>query len=281
MMKLQTLTMTVLASAFAMTAQAETIWSAEGFDWPESAIVLQETGQIVVSNMVGSPLEPDGNGFLSLLSASGEVIEKQWITGMHAPKGMAIAGGHLFAADLDTLRIVDLATGTLVNSIKVDGAGLLNDVTSDGENVYISDMLTHTIWRYSDGSVEPILQGGSLTHPNGLLWDQDRLLIGNWGPGMKEDFSTDAPGDLIAWTPGTDKVEVIVSQLANIDGVIRLNGKFLVNDWITGEIFEVSDSGDVSKTAQFGQGLADIGAGDGVILMPHMLTGKVEALAIK
>src|SRR5689334_14717179 len=136
---------TVIAVASIVTAQAAQaaeLWRATGFEQPESALVDTANNRIVVSNIAGDPGAADGNGYLSLLSMDGKVIARHWVDGMDAPKGMAISGGKLYAADITKVRVVDLASGKLVETIDVPGAVFLNDMTQDSAGkVYVSDML--------------------------------------------------------------------------------------------------------------------------------------------
>ena len=86
-------------------------WTAGPFDMPESAIFDATHDRIIVSVIQGHPGEADGNGHLALLSPDGEISDPSWITGLDAPKGMAIVGETLLVADLTRLHEIDLATG--------------------------------------------------------------------------------------------------------------------------------------------------------------------------
>lgn len=50
---------------------------------------------IYVSNINGQPWDQDGNGFISKLDLDGKIVERQWVTGLSAPKGLGIHNGHL------------------------------------------------------------------------------------------------------------------------------------------------------------------------------------------
>ena len=69
-----------------------------GFATPESVLHDEIADVYLVSNINGHPLQPDGNGFISQLSPTGEVLDLKWIDGetegveLNAPKGMAIVG---------------------------------------------------------------------------------------------------------------------------------------------------------------------------------------------
>ena len=58
---------------------------------PESVIYSPKQDILFVSNIDGKPNEKDQKGFISKVSPSnGNIIELSWITGLNAPKGMAI-----------------------------------------------------------------------------------------------------------------------------------------------------------------------------------------------
>lgn len=107
-------------------------------------------------------------------------------------------GGELLVADLTELHRVDLATGDLLETAEVAGAVFLNDVSSDGEQAFISDFIGHGIYHYADGVVQPWLKVDQIQHPNGLLVNGEPLLMASWDKGMREDFSTEIPGSLFA-----------------------------------------------------------------------------------
>ena len=69
-----------------------------GFSTPESVLHDPEADIYLVSNINGSPLERDGNGFISRVTPDGKVETLKFIAGgvkgvtLNAPKGMAITG---------------------------------------------------------------------------------------------------------------------------------------------------------------------------------------------
>ena len=254
-----------------------TNWTAGSFDMPESAIFDPAHNRIILSVIAGHPGEADGNGRLALLSPDGEILQEEWVAGLDAPKGMAIVGATLLVADLTRLHEIDLETGTLVRSLDVPGAAFLNDITSDGEQAYVSDLISNQIWRYRAGHMSVWLQDANLAHPNGLLLDETRLVVGSWGQGMRDDFSTEQPGALLAVDLETKAIRTIAPRLGNLDGVVRIGDKLLVSDWITGQLFEVDPDGSATLSAEYSSGLADIAAYGNTLLLPSMLEGSISA----
>lgn len=66
---------------------------------------------IYVSNGPGTA--KDGNGFISRVSTSGEMLQREWATGLNAPKGIFLVGGTLYAADIDEVLAINAASGAV------------------------------------------------------------------------------------------------------------------------------------------------------------------------
>src|SRR5215204_3630946 len=100
-LRLSTLVFAVLTFS-AEAAEPQKLWEATGFKNPESAVFDSATGIIYVSNVNGDdPAAKDGNGFISKLGTDGKVITLEWVKGLDSPKGLVLANGKLYAADVD------------------------------------------------------------------------------------------------------------------------------------------------------------------------------------
>ncbi len=105
-----------LASVPAFAAERITVENA-GLAGPESVVHDPVDDVYYVSNINGGIADKDGNGFISRIAPDGRVLALKWAdsavagTTLHAPKGLTIAGRTLYAADIDTVRLFDLATG--------------------------------------------------------------------------------------------------------------------------------------------------------------------------
>lgn len=269
--------MIILASLSAPASAEPADWTTGPFDMPESAIFDPSQDRIVLSVIGGNPGEADGNGSLVLLSPEGAVLDAAWVTGLDAPKGMAIIGSTLLVADLTRLHEIDLSTGTLLRSLDVEDAVFLNDITSDDTQAFVSDFMTNRIWRYEAGEMAVWLEDDALAHPNGLFLDGNRLVVGSWGQGLRDDFTTDEPGSLLAVGLDDQEIDILAAGIGNLDGVARIGETLLVNDWITGQVYEVSTAGTASVVAEYPAGLADIAAYETMLLLPSMLEGTVSA----
>src|SRR5690606_18029414 len=162
---------TTLAALPALGMELTEAWRLEGFQTPESVIYDAANDRIIIGNMVAMGAEAGEDGYLSLVSPSGELLEEQWATGFQDPRGMAIVGDTLFVADNMGFHIVSLADGALTATITLKGAAFLNNVTADVDGaVYVSDMFAQTIWRHADGETELWFgPDAELSYPDGLF----------------------------------------------------------------------------------------------------------------
>jgi sugar lactone lactonase YvrE len=278
----------VLLAGFVMTmAQIKTgyaeqpLWSTSGFDQPESVFFDKKTNQIFVTNINGAPGEENGQGYISLLSAEGNVLTKKWITGLDAPKGMAVVGNMLVVSDIHKVHTIDIDHGVILRTYEVKGAKFLNDVAaSDVGIVYISDMMDNAIYALDGNGVSLWLKSDRLSFPNGLYVDDKTLYVGSWGMGLHDDFTTDQAGSLLK-VDITSKVIHLVQggeTLGNIDGITRINDQIVLSDWVSGKMYAVSDNGLGKEIGAYKSGLADISSFGQTIYMPYMLDNKIEAI---
>src|ERR1041384_4269172 len=137
------------------------VWQTTGLKHPESALPDPTATFAYVSNVNGQPLDKDGNGFISKVSLKdGKALELEWAKGLDAPKGLALANGHLYAADIDKLVEIDAGSGKILARYDAPGSQFLNDVAAapDG-TVYVSDSTASAIWRLQNGKLEKWLEG--------------------------------------------------------------------------------------------------------------------------
>ena len=193
-----------LAAGLATPARAQELlrphltelWSLSGFQDPESVVFEPREKVLYVSNMNGAADVKDGNGFISKVSTDGRMLEKDWLTGLNAPKGLTIANRKLFAADIDELVEISFSSRE-VKKYSAAGAKFLNDVTSDEYGrIYVSDMLTDAIYRLAAGRLSVWVRDPMLASPNGVLAEKNRLVVGSWGV-MTNGFETKVPGHLV------------------------------------------------------------------------------------
>lgn len=275
----------VIACSLALASNANSanpklLWSLEkNLAQPESVTVLPNNKGYLVSNINGDPGSTDGNGYISLVNIDGSLKESHWVTGLDAPKGMAVSQGKVYIADLQQIHIVELSSGEHLSSLSLPDAKFLNDVTANEHgDVFVSDMLGGTIYKVSEQSAEVWLEHPDIPIPNGLEINGESLILGNWGKGMHNDFTTDEPGALyrVSLTDAARNAEPLSNQFANIDGVAFHKNDVIVSDWLSGKVFRVN-SKRVSEIANLEAGSADIAVNGDILLVPKMLNNRVDA----
>jgi DNA-binding beta-propeller fold protein YncE len=158
----------VAASAAAQPKLVKQWESEASFKVPES-VYFDKAGKVLyVANIDGEPWGKDGKGSIGKLALDGKVIAAEWVTGLQAPKGMALWKGTLWVADLSEVVGIDVAKGTVTSRVPVEGAMKLNDLTVDAKGVlYVSDSETKKVHRIEGKTVSTLLEG--LKGPNGVL----------------------------------------------------------------------------------------------------------------
>ncbi|HOO99383.1 MAG TPA: hypothetical protein PLV06_07485 [Bacteroidales bacterium] len=242
------------------------------FRTPESVILDGKRDIFYVANLNMEPRKKDGNGFISKMDRTGKITELRWIEGLSSPKGMGIIGDTLFAADVDEVVVMDINKGLIISKIPIEGAGMLNDITTDGKgNLYISDTDRNKIHKYSGGKITEWLSEG-LNGPNGLLYEESRLLVASQGGG---DF---ASYDL----PAMNRT-LLADSVGRGDGIAftGISGYYIVTDW-EGEIFIVNPNGtrvSLLRTKEEGSNTADIEfiREDNLLLVPTFFKNTIVA----
>lgn len=233
----------------------------------ESVLFDPSSGNLYVSNIGGmDPLEKDGKGSIAIVSSSGEIINPAWVTGLNAPKGMAISNGKLYVTDIDEFVEIDIATAAISNKWKVDGAQFLNDVAAHNGTVYFTDMNTGKVHAYADGAISTISEGN--TSINGIAVANDGTIYGLDGSGLKK------------WK-ADGSTTIINSTVTGGDGLIILgDGNFIASRW-QGEIWFVSADAETNMldTKAAESNTADIGynPNEKVIYVPTFFKNKVAA----
>lgn len=282
---LAVLAFAALGLAPAAEAAPAQLWEVTGLSNPESALPDVKAGIIYVSNVNGAADAKDGNGFISKVSLDGKITDAKWSTGFNAPKGLALAGGKLYVADIDVLVEIDTKDGKITNRFAAKDAKFLNDVAADASgNVYVSDMATNTIWKLAGGKFEVWLQDAKLENPNGLLVEGKNLRVAAWGV-MTDGFATKVPGHLLSVTLDGKAISDAGDgkPFGNLDGLEPLSGGgYIITDWMSGKVMTYSASGKADTLLELGQGAADIGfdPASKTLYVPQMMKNTLQAYRI-
>lgn len=256
------------------------------FEQPESVIYDNKNEVFYVSNVNGDAMAADGNGYISTLSLTGEIIEQHWLTDLDAPKGLAIVGNTLYVADINKLVVIDIPTKTIKHRHLAIEAKFLNDVVADEDgNVYASSFLTNTIYRLKAGTFDVWLRNEQLEFPNGLIVEGGQLIVASWG-NMTDGFATEIPGHLktVDLTSKTITSLGDQSPVGNLDGIEPDgNGNYFVTDWMNGKLLHIQANGISSTLLHLNQGSADhtVLLDQGLVIIPMMLDGYIAAYRIK
>jgi hypothetical protein len=254
-------------------ASLEQIWSTDTtLQVPESVLFDGSNNVLYVSLIDGAPDGKDGKGGIAKVGTDGKIIDANWVTGLSAPKGMAILNGMLYVTDLTDLVQIDLASGKVSKKTPVEGAVFLNDVSADKQgNVYFTDMRAGKIHLLKDGQVTTVLD--SITNPNGILVVEDGIVFTESGKLQKLDAQNNKTTLAEGMDGSTDGIEEVAP------------GEYLVSCW-AGEIYHVKPDGTTTKlldTKADKVNSADIGydASKKIVYVPTFFKKGVVAYQLK
>jgi len=250
-----------------VAASLEKVWETSAdLTTNESAHYEESDGMIYVANIEGGPAEKDGVGSISKLNTKGEIVERNWVSGLNAPKGMTVMGNFLYVTDVDRLLEIELATGKINKSYEVDNAVFLNDADTDGEKVYFTDMKANKILYLEDGEIKTFAE--NQPNINGLRIGNGNTLYGLDADGLKK-YNSDG------------SFEILNSTVTGGDGLIILDeNTFIASKW-GGEIYLIQDGEAVKllDTTAEESNTADIGyiPEDNLVIVPTFFKDKVVA----
>lgn len=249
------------------TVSKQLIVAEKGFITPESIEYDPVHDIYLVSNINGSAIEAEGNGFISKVNPDGSIIELKWIDGtspevnLNSPKGMAILNGHLYVADINQVHIFDLDSGKQKKSITIKGSTFLNGITpGEGNYVYVTDSglgqgpeippSTNGIYKVNaNGSYSTIIKRKNMGRPNGIIVDNNQLTVVTFGSG--EVYRVDKKGKQHA-LPKPPK--------GGLDGLLKLDdGRLLMSSWGESALYVLNNKGIYSILAGSLDAPADLG----------------------
>ena len=160
--------------SFTQGQTLQQIWKTDTiFKVPESVYADVKRNVLYVSNIGSRPIE-DNVGFISKLTPEGKAISLQWVTGLNAPKGLALVGKELFVAELNAVAIIDVEEGKLIDRISIPEANMLNDIgAAPNGDVYVSDTRDGKIYLIQNRKATVLLK--DLDNPNGVLFTAGKL----------------------------------------------------------------------------------------------------------
>lgn len=280
-------------AADAVPAGPKPIFHTAGFQTPESVLYDDVNDRYLVSNINGSPLAADNNGFISVLGLDGTITTEKWIEGgknkvtLNAPKGSAIDSGVLYVADIDTVRTFDLKTGAPKGDIKIAGATFLNDIVVNpmDNKIYVSDSGlkaspmgpapsgTDAVYVIEKGKSRQVVKGADkLGRPNGLAIGPTGVWAVTYG--SNELFRLDDKGQQ------QNQVKLPKGQL---DGVVFLGETMFISSWEGNCVYQGKTTGPFVVGIPNVKSPADIGLDTkrSRVLVPLFTENAVEAYDMK
>jgi len=248
------------------------VWKTDStFIGSESTLYNPDNNTIYVSCGNTDAGAKDGDGFIALLNPDGSAKKMDWVTGLHAPKGMAILNGKLYVTDIDEVKIIDLETAKIENTIAVKGAKFLNDLASDGTSIYFSDSKTGIVYFLNQkGDVKAVINNSEGV--NGVECYEGNL------------YTLDKEG-LKKYDTLEYKSTLLNSEVTGGDGLVILNDStFIASRW-AGEIYLIkgSETTLLVDTKEEKSNTADIGfiADQDLVLVPTFMKNEVAAYKMR
>lgn len=260
------------ANANAQSINLEKIWEAKkSLPVPEFVLYKADTKELYVSLIDGSANVKEGKGGIAILNLDGSMKNAHWVSGLNAPKGLAIYKNTLYVADLTAVISIDFITGKIKHKLEIENAVFLNDLTVDNKGtLYVSDTRTNKIYQIKDNRYE--LFSENVTSANGLKWMNKSLFV----LAGTELWKIDKKKQVTVIAKGFEKVG---------DGLEPMgNGEFIATCW-AGIIYHVKKDGSIEKLqdVQGKLNTADLGYNptDKIIYIPTFNQNSVIAYQLK
>lgn len=145
-------------------------WAANAGLINVESIIYDETNDVFYATN-GLDYKEGTDGFISKISASGQMEELKWVAGLNRPTGMAILDSLLYVADVNRLLSINTRNGNINDRFiqPMENSGL-NDVAISPEGkVFVTASFVHSVFS---------LEGSEL-----LLWTQDEEKL-KWANGI-------------------------------------------------------------------------------------------------
>lgn len=267
--------------------KAKQVGVMEGFDIPESVAVDADNEMLFASN-VSAAVEGDGydrfwandgTGHISLLTTPDLVTSPRWRdssaeTPLNAPKGLCLFAGSLWVADNDQLVRFPLEPNTPGVRLAIPGAQKLNDITTNGESLFVSDIDAGKVYKVSaDGQASDVKAPEGV---NGLTYHAGQLYAVSWS--LRNLYILDPSGENDPWPID------ISEHLQSADGVEVLDdGAILVSDFVGGKVIAYNPAKGKVNTLLETQTPADIALDRNrkLLYVPSFLGNRIEVYRLK
>lgn len=267
----------ILSTSQAQTVDLKPVWETDTtLRTPEC--VLFEPGQNVlyVACINGGPALENKGSFIAKVGQDGKVIKLKFTENLNSTKGMGVMGDKLYVTEMTQVAEIALATGKILNRYPIEGAKFLNDIAIDTQKgvIYVTDSNDSKVWAITNGKASLVLGDSPLKGTNGLLFENNQLLIGN------------GDGSLLSMDPATKKLSTIAKVSGGIDGIVALGNKtYMVTEW-SGKIWYIHADGTTElkmDTSKEKINSADIGYNPTtkMLFVPTFFHNTVKAYSLK
>jgi hypothetical protein len=248
------------------------VWETEAvMTTAESTLYDKNSNAIFVSNINGHHSEKDGKGFISKINTDGTVSEQNWITGLNAPKGLAVMNGKLYVTDIDELVEINMSDRKISKKYPVPGATFLNDAATDGKKVYFSDSQTGKVHVLDNGKVSTLTEG--MDGINGLAFNDKGQLFVLDGKGLRK------------YNMDSKDTETINDVVTGGDGLVIIDDDTYIASRWQGEIYLIKDGKEhlLLDTKAEESNTADIDyiEEENLVLVPTFMKNKVVAYRLE
>ncbi len=266
--------LTFISSALiAQNKKLEKLWETDTIlRVPESVLLDKEKKIIYFSNIDGQPTAKDSKGSIGTCDLDGKHINNEWVTGLSAPKGLAIYKNALYVSNIDEVVIIDIPTAKIIQRIAVPDAAFLNDVSIDNKGVvYVSDSKKEQIHRIIEGKVTTYIT--DQPNANGVL-------------AVDEDLYFLAKGTLWKADKNQKLTKIAEGMDASTDGLEQTKNKdFIVSAW-NGIIYYVKADGSKyelldSRPEKLSTADIDFDVEKNILYVPRFFGNKITAYTLK
>jgi sugar lactone lactonase YvrE len=255
----------------------------EGILHPESIVYSSKHQAYFVSNIAsGNPTETKAVGYIAKYARDGKLIKAKWVTGLHAPKGIAIVGDHLYVSDVTRIQKISISKAKIIKTFTVKDSKFLNDiVVDDAGNIYISDMWSDIIYRIQKDKLSVWVKDAKVAGSNGLFTDgKEHILAVRWGTELDmKTWRAKNIGDM-AIIPLKDPKNITNNTdiQGHLDGIaVDGKGMLWISDWLNGDVYSMEKNGKVKKMFNLGAGTADLTVVKelNLLVVPQMNQNKI------
>jgi len=222
------------------TVKLTQVWQSDSTSLvtPES-VYFDEPNGIYYVSCIGNvpPNAEDGDGYIATMDQRGNIINASWVKGLDAPKGMAMRDGKLYITDINEFVIVDVASASVEQRIKVPGATFLNDVAAspDGK-IYFTDSNENTIYVYADSKVQLYKKDKGFGGSNGIFVDDETIYLAGFGSGDIHTIEVETK----------ELTKRATNAVPGGDGIAPWQGGYIYSNW-NGEVYYVNAKWNAEK----------------------------------